>query len=1379
MTFPFYGSNYTAIKVCTNGWLTFDTSAGSATRNDSRLPTLALPGASIAMFWDDLHLRSGVVRYRREGTRFILQFTNVGRFTPVTGQSFTFQVQLYPSGRIVLQYLTMTGTLTSATIGIQDPTRTIGLTVSFHTAYVHANLATRITLLPDWITVIPSSATIEPGEEANLGVTFDTTGRYTGTLQGNVVLSTNIPGQAPTLIPATVRVTGVPSLRLVPSNWGYGTVFVGYPQVTSFQIVNKGTGDLNVSSVETTDPSLTLEEPPSGTATAGISFTIPPGGSRLFNLRWSPTSSGPLNAQVEVDSDDPATPLASMAVTGDSILPPVAVTSPASFTIALGPGEVATRRLSIANQGGSDLTFSTALRAPGTASATASSDEGLGEKDAEPPSGILGNGGPDLFGYTWKDSDDPNGPAFSWFDISSIGQPVAGLKWLHQFGGPVPIGFPFPFYGNLFTSVYVSTDGWVCFTGPFTTWSGGGWSLPSATYPENLIAPFLVSMDFRGVERARYYGDGSRFVLQWTNVDTEFGGSDLTFQVVLYPNGRILMQYLRMTAPVWYSTTIGIQNATVTDGLSVSASGVPYDMHDGLAIEFRRPFEHLTAFPSGGVVAPSGALDLDVRIDATNLAVGDHSAVLDLITNDPARGLISVPLNVTVDEIPDIDVQPVSIAFPTTFVGFTSSRQIALRNVGHGTLHITGAEMTGDYTFGNLTLPVDLPVNGSIPVSLTFAPITEGSRPGSLTIYSDDPDEPETFVAFSGRGLFPPVINVVPSSISTALPPAGTRTKKVRILNTGESDLVWSAGGLAIDGLSEPNAALSSQTDEDDPTVGTLGLGGPDRHDYRWKDSDEPGGPVFSWTDISSMGTPITSLTWDDQNSGPIPIGFPLRFYGNTFTAVRVCTNGWFSFTSFTARRDNVALPSASASSPENLLAVFWDDLHFRGVARARYLNDGTRFIVQWTGVDTYLSPGSVLTFQAILYPDARIVYQYLTMRGVLNSATIGVQNASKDDGLTVAYNRAYVHENLAIEFTPTPDWVRVFPSEGMIPPGGAEDLTVFLDAAGLGARMHHGTVDIESNDPHTPFVEVPVTLKLGLVTPNSVDFDPDVLNLSSHGNTVTVKVELPAGLDPHAIRVSSVLLNDAVPALASPVSFSDDDVDGLEEIEVKFDRSAVQAILPEGQSVEICVQGEVEDVQWWRGCTTVRAIRPQVTSPSSGEYYLAGETIPIRWTAPVWGAPVVYGVQLSRDGGTMWEEIASGLSGTALDWAATSPETDRARIRVLASDNHGPLGYDTNDGDFTIAGPVLQPPGPVDGATLYAEMDGTDLVLAWKTPAVDAAHGPADRYRVMRSTDPRGPYSEAAVVTAAAYREVTSVAEETDAFFYRIIPANAAGEAP
>ena len=77
-----------------------------------------------------------------------------------------------------------------------------------------------------------------------------------------------------------------------------------------------------------------------------------------------------------------------------------------------------------------------------------------------------------------------------------------------------------------------------------------------------------------------------------------------------------------------------------------------------------------------------------------------------------------------------------------------------------------------------------------------------------------------------------------------------------------------------------------------------------------------------------------------------------------------------------------------------------------------------------------------------------------------------------------------------------------------------------------------------------------------------TVDFEPDVLNLKSKGEPVTVYIELPPGYDVNSIDVSSIKLNEVVPAEPHPTAVGDHDSDGVPDLMLKFDREAVQSIL-------------------------------------------------------------------------------------------------------------------------------------------------------------------------------------------------------------------------
>ena len=100
----------------------------------------------------------------------------------------------------------MAGTLNSATIGIQNGTKTIGLAANYNANYVHSNLAIQFSRAPDWLTVTPNHASVPPGESFVFDVKFDSTGRNGGDLVGAVVLTTNIPSQAEERVPAVLHV---------------------------------------------------------------------------------------------------------------------------------------------------------------------------------------------------------------------------------------------------------------------------------------------------------------------------------------------------------------------------------------------------------------------------------------------------------------------------------------------------------------------------------------------------------------------------------------------------------------------------------------------------------------------------------------------------------------------------------------------------------------------------------------------------------------------------------------------------------------------------------------------------------------------------------------------------------------------------------------------------------------------------------------------------------------------------------------------------------------------------------------------------------------------------------------------------------------------
>ena len=80
-----------------------------------------------------------------------------------------------------------------------------------------------------------------------------------------------------------------------------------------------------------------------------------------------------------------------------------------------------------------------------------------------------------------------------------------------------------------------------------------------------------------------------------------------------------------------------------------------------------------------------------------------------------------------------------------------------------------------------------------------------------------------------------------------------------------------------------------------------------------------------------------------------------------------------------------------------------------------------------------------------------------------------------------------------------------------------------------------------------------------------TVDIHPETLNLKSNGRWITAYIELPEGYEVSGINISTVFLENVIPAESDPKygfvknpEIADRDNNGIPELMVKFDRWAV-----------------------------------------------------------------------------------------------------------------------------------------------------------------------------------------------------------------------------
>jgi len=257
------------------------------------------------------------------------------------------------------------------------------------------------------------------------------------------------------------------------------------------------------------------------------------------------------------------------------------------------------------------------------------------------------------------------------------------------------------------------------------------------------------------------------------------------------------------------------------------------------------------------------------------------------------------------------------------------------------------------------------------------------------------------------------------------------------------------------------------------------GSGGPDPFGYKWKDSNEPNGPAYVWNDITSDPNVVQITNWqgtlDDGYTGAIPIGFEFEFYGIAYTNVYVSTNGFISFSSLTSSYyTNDPIPDSG--EPNNIICPFWDDLDGRTQGTVHYLQDGNRFILQYTNWQRYSGSGS-LTFQLVLNSNDRINFYYNNLVGELTSSTIGIENNDGSMGLQVTYNAAYLENELAVQIAADPEWLILSHLGGTLYNGASASIILNIDTGELELGDYSIDLVVTSNDPNNPEVTIPITM--------------------------------------------------------------------------------------------------------------------------------------------------------------------------------------------------------------------------------------------------------------------------------------------------------------
>src|SRR5687768_4957373 len=173
------------------------------------------------------------------------------------------------------------------------------------------------------------------------------------------------------------------------------------------------------------------------------------------------------------------------------------------------------------------------------------------------------SGGPDAFGYRWKNSNDPNGPAYNWIDITTTGTLVTGLGDDNSIGF-VPMGIDFQYYWGVFKKAKIGSNGWIAFDN-VTNIAHGFPNLPTpGGVGDNFLAPYMGDLSLAGAGNVGkvYYWTNYKdtFIVSyedvpwWVNAAPGYQGAN-SFQVILCENDSSFTYQYKTVSPIANVTT--------------------------------------------------------------------------------------------------------------------------------------------------------------------------------------------------------------------------------------------------------------------------------------------------------------------------------------------------------------------------------------------------------------------------------------------------------------------------------------------------------------------------------------------------------------------------------------------------------------------------------------------------------------------------------------------------------------------------------------------------------------------------------------------------------------------------------------------------------
>lgn len=651
-------------------------------------------------------------------------------------------------------------------------------------------------------------ASLAPGASRTVQITFNPS--VTGTRTGSLTITSDDSDEASVVV--SLGGDGIDQeIDASPAALSFGDEDIDSGPTTPLDVTISNLGD-NTLTFTGAQVAITGADAASfGISADSGEATLAPAGTRTISVTFDPSTTGAKTANLVITSDDTDEPSVSIPLSGNAVNQQLVVTGgPLGFgSHDIDAGATAAQDITITNSGGSTLNFTGA----GIAIAGADAAD---------------------FAFVGAPSIAPLAPAASrivsvQFDPSVIGTKTATIE-ITSNGGDTSVGLSgtgtdqeidvapasLSFANRdvdagasapLTVTVTNLGTATLAFTGAQVALAGTGFAISSDS-GEATLAPSasrVIDITFDPTTASAHSGS-----VTITSDDT-----DEPSVAVLLSGTGIDQEVTVSPASLNFGNQDVDEGATGTLAITITNDGTNTLNFTGAGVALTGSDFAITSDSGESTLAPGASRTLDIIFDPAS--TGAKSGTLTVTTDDTDEPSVGVSLaGMGVDQ--EIDATPATLSFGSrdTDAGVSLAQSVTITNTGSNTLSFTGAQIAisgGDFAIDSDSGEASLAPNASRTVGITFDPSTAGAKSGTLTITTDDTDEPTVTIDLDGTGIDQEV-SIAPLTLSFGsrdVDAGASALQSVTITNSGTNTLNFTGAQVALAGA---DFALSSDSGE-------------------------------------------------------------------------------------------------------------------------------------------------------------------------------------------------------------------------------------------------------------------------------------------------------------------------------------------------------------------------------------------------------------------------------------------------------------------------------------------------------------------------------------------------------------------------------------